>query len=159
MTTSFHFTQKDFVRWLKEFALHLQVPAPGNLLILPPELGKGSIFAMAQGRDMSCIVMDFTLNSDFTFVRKATSDYGILLFFNQVTVGDFFRLRSGNEVIDETTKSRSNIFMSSTDMELEINYSKGTRLQRVGIYFSPNMVRKFVPESMRMNLHWYTKKG
>ena len=159
MTTSFHFTQKDFVRWLKEFAIHLQAPAPGNLLILPPELGKGSIFAMAQGRDMSCIVMDFTLHCDFTFVRKATSDYGILLFFNQVTVGDFFRLRSGNEVIDETTKSRSNIFMSSTDMELEINYSKGTRLQRVGIYFSPNMVRKFVPESMRMNLNWYTKKG
>jgi len=114
---------------------------------------------MSQGRDMSCIVMDFTLNQDFTLLRKPSSDYGILLFFNQTQVGDFFRLISGADRLEETIKSRSNIFLSSTNMELEIDYSKGSRLQRVGIYFSPNMIKKFVPETLRMDLTVYTSKG
>lgn len=159
MIAPFVFTQKNFVRWLKEFATHLKATAPGNYLALPPELGEGTVFAMSQGRDMSCIVMDFTLHQDFSFIRKSTSDYGILLFFNQAQVGDFFRLASGAERLEETIKSRSNIFLSSTNMELEIHYSKGTRLQRVGIYFSPHMVKKFVPDTLRMDLTLYTSKG
>ena len=159
MIAPFVFEQKDFVRWLKELAAHLKITAPGNYLTLPPELGEGSIFAMSQGRDMSCVVMDFTLREDFTLIRKPTGDYGILLFFNQVQVGEFFRLVSGADRLEETVKSRSNIFLSSTNMELEINYSKGTRLQRVGIWFSPHMVKKFVPETLRMALTLYTSKG
>ena len=159
MIAPFVFTQKNFVRWLKEFATHLKTTAPANYLVLPPELGEGSIFAMSQGRDMSCVVMDFTLHQDFTFIRRSSGDYGILLFFNQAQVGDFFRLISGADRLEETVKSRSNIFLSSTNMDLEINYSKGTRLQRVGIYFSPNMVKKFVPETLRMDLTLYTSKG
>ena len=114
---------------------------------------------MNQGRDMSFVVMDFTLHEHLTLCRKPSSDYGILLFFNQVEVSDFFRLRSGNQAIEDDIKMRSNIFMSSTNMDLEIHYSKGTRLQRVGIYFSPSMVKKFLKEEMRMNLMVYTSEG
>ncbi|HEY4149303.1 MAG TPA: AraC family transcriptional regulator [Chitinophagaceae bacterium] len=159
MIPPFTYIQKDFVSWLKKLAVHLQTTAPGNCLTLPPAVGKGTIFAMNQGRDISFVIMNFKLHQHLTLCRRPSSDYGILLFFNQTEVSDFFRLRSGNHAIEEDTKIRSNIFMSSTNMDLEIHYSKGSRLQRVGIYFSPAMVKKFLKEDMRMNLMVYTNDG
>ncbi len=114
---------------------------------------------MNQGRDMSFVIMYFKLHQNLTLCRRPSSDYGILLFFNQTEVSDFFRLRSGNQAVEEDSKVHSNIFMSSTNMDLEINYSKGSRLQRVGIYFSPAIVKKFLKEEMRMNLMVYTSDG
>jgi len=159
LTPPFVYIQKDFVSWLKKLAIHLHTTAPDNCLTLPEDVGKGKIFAMKQGRDMSFVVMDFSLHQDIVLFRRPSSDYGILLFFNQAEIGDYFRLRSGGMLLDENTKIRSNIFMSSTNMELEIQYSKGTRLRRVGIYFSAAMVKKFLKEEMRMNLMVYTSEG
>lgn len=157
--TTFSFVQKDFVSWLKEFASCLHAPMQGNDLILPPSLGNGRIIAQSPSRDMSFVVMDFTLHEDLVLYRKPTKDYGILLFFNQVEVSDFFRIRSGQEELKETTRSRSNVFMSSTNMDLELQYSKGSTLKRVGIYFSPVMVRKFVKKDMQLFLTAYTDQG
>jgi AraC-like DNA-binding protein len=157
--TTFSFVQDDFVSWLKDFALCLHSPMHGNDLILPSSLGEGRMIAQAPSRDMSFIVMDFTLKEDLVLIRKPTTDYGILLFFNQVTVGDFFRIRSGKEELKEFTKSRSNIFLSSTNMDMELHYSKGSTLKRVGIYFSPVMVRKFVKDDMQLFLTVYTDQG
>ncbi len=157
--TSFSFIQEDFVSWLKKFASVLQTPMQGNDLILPDSLGQGRIIAQSPSRDMSFVVMDFTLNEDLVLIRKPTTDYGILLFFNQVIVSDFFRIRSGHQELKETTKSRSNAFLSSTNMELDLHYSKGSVLKRVGIYFSPAMVRKFVKNDMQLFLSVYTDQG
>ena len=156
---TFSFIQKDFVSWLKEFASNLHAPMQGNDLILPASMGQGRIIAQSPSRDMSFIVMDFTLNDDLLLVRQPSKDYGILLFFNQVEVSEFFRIRSGKEELRETTKSRSNVFLSSTNMELELQYSKGSSLKRVGIYFSPVMVRKFVKSDMQLFLSVYTDQG
>ncbi|MBC7902053.1 MAG: helix-turn-helix transcriptional regulator [Gemmatimonadaceae bacterium] len=156
---SFQFIQKDFTSWLNEFAGQLGLTPDGQELVIPASLGSGTISALNITRDLSLLVMDCSFHEDLELIRDPSQEYGIILFFNQVEISRFFRIRSGENEMTETSKSRNNIFLSSTNMELDLYYSGGSKLKRVGIYFSPAMVKKFVRDDMQLFLTVYTDRG
>jgi AraC-like DNA-binding protein len=155
----FRFKQADFVSWLKQFSRSIETPCPNNYLVLPPHIGKGYIYAGALNTEMSFIIMNFTLHSELVLLREANHALGMVLFFNQVHVGDFFSIRTDQTELVDKTQNRNNIFLSSTLREWELHYSKNSVLQRVGIYFSPVMVRRFIKKDMKLLLAMYVERG
>ena len=102
--------------------------------------------------------MDFTLKDDLVFTRKRSSEYGLSLFFNQVTISDFFEIREPNQSIRDRGPARSNIFLSSTNYDLEMTYSKGSKLKRVGIFFSPAFLSRGLKKDIRVDLLLYANQ-
>ena len=88
--------------------------------------------------------MDFSLREDLILQRKKTTAYGLSLFFNQVTVSDFFVIREPHNAITDKNHNRSNIFLSSTNYDLEVTYSRNSSLKRVGVFFSPAFVMRYI---------------
>ena len=153
----FSYKQEDFETWLKGFSESIGVKAIDNYLVIPASVGSGYIYSRNISKSLSFVVMDFELKKDLNLNRVGTSDFGILLFFNQIDVAEFFKVVSHQEVIEEQTKLRRNIFLSSTNNDLEVTFSKGSRMRRVGIYFAPAMVRRFIKNDTKIYLTSYTK--
>jgi len=109
----FTFKQEDFETWLKRFSEEIGIKAIDNYLVIPPSLGAGYIYSRNISKSLSFVVMDLELKKDLNLNRVGTSDFGILLYFNQVDVADFFQVVSQQEIIKEQTKLRRNIFLSS----------------------------------------------
>ena len=146
---------KDFRGWLKGFSKILKLPVVAGTIQVPPSMGNGTIFAANINSDISYVVMNFALNDDLVFLRKKSSLYGLSLFFNQVSVSDFFVIREPHNAITDKTPSRSNIFLSSTNYDLEVTYSRGSRLKRVGIFFSPAFVSRCIKKDILLDLLVY----
>jgi len=146
---------KDFRSWLKGFSKELNIPVTGGRLQIPPALGEGYLLAANINSDISYVVMNFSLNDDLVLYRKKTPDFGLSLFFNQINVSDFFSIKEPNDAITDTSPTRSNIFFSSTNYDLEMTYSKNSRLKRVGIFFSPGFVGRCLKKNILLDLLMY----
>ena len=146
---------KDFRHWLKGFAKTIKVPVRAGRVDIPPGKGEGYLLASRINADISYLVMNFSLQEDLIFSRQKSSLYGLCLFFNQVTVSNFFAIRDPRHSITDKNPNRSNIFLSSTNYELEITYSRHSRLQRVGIFFSPAFINRHIKKDILLDLLVY----
>lgn len=146
---------KDFRQWLKGFSKLLNVPVTGGRIDIPSSLGEGYILAANINSGISYVVMDFSLREDLVLLRKKSSAYGLSLFFNQVTVSNFFSIREQSHSFTDKIPNRSNIFLSSTNYELEVTYSRNSQLKRVGIFFGPSFLSRGVKKDILVDLLVY----
>jgi len=149
------FQLKNYRGWLLGFAKVLNLEATEGKVIIPPRMGKGYILAANINRDISFVVMDFTLRDDLVFFRKKSYFFGLSLFFNQVTVSDFFSIRDAHNAITDKTPNRSNIYLSPTNYDLETTWSRGSHIRRVGIFFSPTYIRRCLKRQILIDLLTY----
>ena len=146
---------KDFRSWLKGFSKLLKLPVVAGAIQIPDSIGNGYLQAANINSDISYVVMNFSLNDDLVFLRKKSSLYGLSLFFNQINVSDFFVIREPHNAITDKSPSRSNIFLSSTNYDLEVTYSRQSKLKRVGIFFSPAFVSRCIKKDILLDLLVY----
>ncbi len=145
----------DFRSWLKGFSKLLKLPVVAGTIRIPPPIGNGYVQAVNINSDISYVVMNFSLNDDIVFLRKKSSLYGLSLFFNQVNISDFFVIREPHNTITDKSPGRSNIFLSSTNYDLEVTYSKQSKLRRVGIFFSPAFISRCIKKEILLDLLVY----
>ena len=146
---------KDFRNWLKGFSTLLNVPVTGRRIDIPSSLGEGYLLAANINSDISYVVMDFSLREDLVLLRKKSIPYGLSLFFNQVTVSNFFAIREPRNSFTDKNPHRSNIFLSSTNYDLEVTYSRNSRLKRIGVFFSPSFVSRCIKKNILLDLLVY----
>src|SRR5258708_12664086 len=106
---------KDFRSWLKGFSKILKLPVVAGTVQIPHPIGSGTIFSANINSDISYVVMNFSLNDYLVFLRKKYSLYALSLFFNQVSVTDFFLTRKPHNPTTTRPPNPSNIFLSSTN--------------------------------------------
>src|SRR5580765_7982398 len=131
------YSLKDYRSWLKGFARLLNLRIVEKKLTIPPHSGDGYIYASAINQDISYVILNFSLKDDLVLFRKKSFDYGLSLAFHQVEVSDFFKVSEQVGSITDRSPRRSNIFLSSTNYDLELTYSKNSILKIVGVLFSP----------------------
>ena len=147
---------KDYRSWLKGLGRYLNTPVVEKKLQLPPHLADGYLYASAINPDISYVIFHFKLHDDLVLLRKKSPDYGLSLAFSQVEVGDFFKVSEPNDSIVDKSPRRSNIFLSSTNYDLELTYSRNSTLKIVGILFSPEFVQKCLKKDILLDLMLYT---
>ena len=147
---------KDYRNWLKGFARSLNLRIVEKRLEFPPHIGEGYIYASSINQDISYIILNFSLKNDLILFRKKTFDYCLSLAFSQIDVSDFFKVSEQNNSIVDKTPRRSNIFLSSTNYDLELTYSKNSSLKIVGVLFGPEFVRKYLKKDILLDIMLYT---
>ena len=154
------FKQKNFKTWIQELCKATGTDAKNNLFTLPETLGKGYCFADSIDRSFSYVLMNVELNEDCTLHRMSNNQMGLLIFFNRTIISDYIRLRHKKDSLtDSLNKNRSNIFVSSTNTELEVNYRAGSKLKRLGIYFSPQWIAEHFDSNTKMQVELLTRQG
>jgi AraC-like DNA-binding protein len=122
-------------------------------------MGSGHIYASNISSDISYVILDFRLKDDLTLFRKKTSAYGLALSFNQIEISDFFRLTEKNVSVTTRSPRLSNIYLSSTNVEMEMVFSKNSAVRIVVVFFSPHFIRKCVKKEILVDLQMYTDNG
>jgi AraC-like DNA-binding protein len=147
---------KDYRTWLKGFARVLNLRVVEKKLQIPLHLGEGYIYASSINQDISYVILNFSLKDDLVLFRKKNFDYGLSLGFSQVEVSDFFKVSEQSGSITDKSPRRSNIFLSSTNYDLELTYSKNSILKIVGVLFSPIFLRKCLKKDILLDIMLYT---
>lgn len=156
----FRFKQKNFKSWERDLAAYLGKKIKNNMLSLPDEYANGFCYADSIDRSFSFILMDAELKETCTLHRVSNNQLGLIIYFNQIVVSDYFGLRSKKNIfVDDTLKNRSNIFVSSSNTELELTYTPGTKLKRLGIYLSPQWVSEHFDASTKLQLDLLTRQN
>ena len=154
------FKQKNFKTWIQEISQAMGIKAKNNLLTLTESPGNGYCFADSIDRTFSYVMMNIELNEDCTLHRISNNQMGLLIFFNRTQVSDYIRLRHKKDSLtDSFNKNRSNIFVSSTNTELEVNYRAGSKLKRLGIYLTPQWIEDHFDANTKLQVELLTNQG
>jgi AraC-like DNA-binding protein len=138
----FKYKQKNFKTLARELSEALQLPHDGFLVTIPPCKGNGIFYADSIDKAFSFGIMRAELNSELIISRVSNNQAGIVIYFNQVEVTEYIKFKSkGSEITDNVNKIRKNIFLSSSNKDVEVVYSPGSKLKRLGIYLSPLWVK------------------
>ncbi|MBS1933024.1 MAG: helix-turn-helix transcriptional regulator [Bacteroidetes bacterium] len=147
---------KNYRSWLKGFSNLLGIPITERKLQITPEIGSGYLFASNISSDISYVIMNFSLNDDLVFFRKKSSNYGLILLFNQAEVSDRYTLTTQQETVFGKTQKTDTIFLSSTNYDLEFFYSKHSKLNAVSVLFSAAFVKRWIKKDILLDLMFYT---
>lgn len=155
----YNFQLTNYRNVLKEFAKQFNVEVKKKKLVFPPHMGRGYIYASNINADISYIIINAVLNHDLMLIRKKTSTYGLSLSFNQIAISDYIKLTGTSDSITDTSSFFNNIYLSSTNTELELTFSAQSEIRMVVTLFSPAMLKKSIKKDILLNLQLYTDLG
>lgn len=129
-------------------------------LVLPELTADGFCYADSVDRSFSYVLMHANLKENCTIHRISNNQMGLVIFFNQIKVSDHIGIKSKHEEIkDYEIKDRNNIFISSSNTELELLYTAGTNIKRLGIYLTPQWIAEHFDANTKLQLELLTGKA
>lgn len=153
------FRLKDYRTVLKGFARLFHLKIEKKKLVIPPHMGSGAIYASNINPDISYAILDFKLKEDLVLHRNKTQAYGLALSFIQLEISEFFKLREESDSITEMSPRLHNIYLASTNVEMEMTISKNSHIKMVIVLFSPNFIKKCIKKDILIDLKVYTDLG
>ncbi len=144
---------------LKGFARLFHLKIVKKKVTIPPHMGSGTIYASNINPDISYAILNFKLKEDLVLQRKKTPSYGLALSFNQIEISEYFKFREDNESITENSPRLHNIYLASTNVEMEMAFSKNSEIKLVIVLFSPNFIKKCIKKDILIDLKLYTDQG
>lgn len=155
----FRFKQKSFKTWLNEFGLVLGASVIKNQLEFPKQSGNGYCLADSIDKSFSFVLMDVELKEAFIFDRVNNNQAGLVIFFNQIQIKDHIRICiKRDELTDSFIKDRKNIFISSSTTDIQVSYSAGTKLKRLGIYLAPQWLDENLNSNAKAQLQFFSNQ-
>lgn len=154
----FRYAVKDFEKFIEDWAQFLQIRPDDHFLSLPPSVGTGYFYGKAFNDAMSFLVMNVKFNDDILLDREALDETSLLLYFIQVDSAGLYRVTTDIDKVEYNAPvKRRNIFISSTNYPIQIQYSKNTELKLIGIYFKHSLLRKFLKKDVFHYLQEYSQ--
>lgn len=138
------FTQKNFEDWIKDLGHFLHTDVTNNCLCFPENVGEGFAYAGSLKSGMSFLYVNIVLQQDVLFERTDADDAGILLYFNKVQIGRFYKITSGGQEILVNEKEYDTVLLNSSQYPLKLHLTKDSHLRMIGIRFSESLVKKFM---------------
>jgi AraC-like DNA-binding protein len=153
------FRLKNYEQWLEEFAEKINTPLKDHLLVLPPQLGKGTIMAHSMSPHLSYAILNFKLESDLELIREADGEKGFSLSFNQVEVQKSVQIGSDQSVIADKRQLRNDIFLSDTRNSLHLKIPAGSSVKRLVIFASHELAARYLPAELLEKLDTFAREN
>ena len=125
----FQFTPYPNFNFLQSFAEEFGIPHTGNTLIIPSELGSGSIRYIEFSPGFKLLFHSYTLVEDFVLKRKApdkSSELVSMIFYTYEVPG-VFRLND-QKLSTSARLTHATIEISSIHLNSEIRFQAGTTI-------------------------------
>jgi AraC-like DNA-binding protein len=155
----YQFTQRDFETWLKDFGQFLNTEVNKNCLSLPKEDGEGFLYAGNLKAGMSFLYVNALFHQDILFERVDSEDAGLVLYFNEVHISNFYKVASGDQEIFARSKEHNMVLLNSTQFPLSMHLTKDSHLRLIGIKFSEKLVRKFIKSNNLAYIKSFTRNN
>jgi len=153
------FRLKNYEQWLEEFAEKINTPLKDHLLVLPPQLGKGTIMAHSMSPHLSYAILNFKLESDLELLREADGEKGFSLSFNQVEVQKSVQIGSDQSVIADKRQLRNDIFLSDARNSLQLKLQAGSIVKRLVIFASHDLASRYLPTELLEKLETFAREN
>jgi AraC-like DNA-binding protein len=155
----YRYEQADLVTWQENFAQLLGVERKQNHFHFPPEVGNGIVYSCPLLKGISLLYINSTFRQPILLDRVASSDGGIMLYFNQVEIEGEYRVISGEQVVTDRNTKRETIFVGSTRFAWQLSYEPGTHLRAIAIRFSEKLVRASLRGERLLKIEEYTDQN
>lgn len=125
----FEFTAYPDFDFLKSFAEEFDIPHSGNILIIPEELGRGSVRKIDFDPDFKLLFHKYTFNEQFILKRIAPeekNDIVSIIFYTTALPNNF--LSNEESTFSCTRLDNSAIEIASNDLNSEIRFPADTEI-------------------------------
>lgn len=155
----YQYEQCDLVTWVRNLGSFLQTKLNKSCLTLPELVGKGFFYAGNLRNGMSFLYANVLFHQDFLFDRTESNEAGLVLYFNEVQISEYYKVKSGDQEIIDRKKAHHAVLLSSTKYPLKVHLTNKTHMRVVGIKFSERLVRKFIKSYNLVYIREFTKKN
>jgi AraC-like DNA-binding protein len=154
----FSYVVKDYEKFINDWGRFLKVKPNNHLLLFPSVVGKGYFYGKIMNEAMSFLVVNVKFNQPLIVDREPLDDTGLILQFLQTDYRGKCELSTDvdNVRYHGNVKQRC-VFLSSPNYPLRINYSKGTYMRCIAVYFKAPLLHKFLKKDILYHLQEFSK--
>ncbi|MDQ2863466.1 MAG: helix-turn-helix transcriptional regulator [Bacteroidota bacterium] len=140
---TYHSNQIGLHGWLNGLCKYLHINSKAGKVEYPDSFANGFVKVHDIEPGFSYRVVDYSLNTDFTFTRGPAENFFLLIYFYQYTEVDKLFISAGEEVIIDTTENNfSAALMVSSLSSQRIELSKGTRVRGLTIELTEEWLKE-----------------
>jgi len=156
----FRYTVSDAEKFIKKWGRLLKTKSPNGLLSFPSAFGTGYLYGRVMNEAMSFLVMNLKLNDQLIMERRALNDTGLILYFIQINYQGHCEVSTDlDKTVYQGDVRQRCIFLTSPNYLLRMNYSKGTELKLVGVYFKSQLLKRFLKKDVFHHLEEISQLG
>lgn len=156
---SFPYVVKDFETFVDDLGQFFNTQPDNHYLLLPRSIGEGYFYGKIINEAMSFLVMNVCFDEDVVLDRKALDETNLLLYFIQVDAPGYCSITTDIDKAEYNGNiKRKSLFISSTNYPMQVQYSKGTHVQLMGINFKHSLIRKFLKQDVFHFLKEYSQQ-
>ena len=145
-------------KFIDDLGKFLNINPDNHCLSLPSSVGNGYFYGKAINDAMSFLVMNAKFSDDIMLERRAVDETSLLLYFIQVDAKGLYQVSTDLDKVEyKGNVKRRVVFISSTNYPIQVQYSKGTELKLIGIYFKHSLLRKFLKKDVFHYLKEYSQ--
>lgn len=133
----YNYALSGLSNWLHGFSSHLKVVPQNNRIEYPENFGTGfaKVYDLEPG--LSYRIVDYTLNTPFTFIREASDKFFLIIYFYQYNDVQSLEIRIDNErVIFSEENYYSTLLMTNSLVGQNVVLSPGTKVKGLTIQLS-----------------------
>jgi len=143
----YSFQLEDFEQWLTGFASRLNTTVSDRTLVLPAQLGSGTIQAHNINSHLSYAVMNFKLDSDLELHRESGAP-GFVISFNLVEVQKELLVGHRQQIVSDKRPFRNDIFLTDARDSAFIRMAAGSTVRRLLIFCSHELAQQYLPQEL-----------
>jgi len=154
----FSYAVKDYEKFIDDWGRFLKIKPDHHLLMFPSSFAKGYFYGKMMNEAMSFLVVNAKFNQHIIVDRKPLNDTGLILQFLQIDYRGKCELSTDvdNAKYHGNIKQRC-VFLSSPNYPLRMNYSKGTHMRCIAVYFKSQLLNKFLKKDILYHLQEYSQ--
>ncbi len=129
----FEYSLINYEDLIKHYAREFHTKVKNNSIVLPPEIGSGTMRAILLSNGLQIFVRNYTLKQDLLHNRKQSKKDFYLLRFEEIT-----------QPSSSEPNSKSAVFLSATNHNHLFLHPAGTHVKAVSVLFSKTWLEKFL---------------
>ncbi len=144
MSNHFKFEHPDYVQYVQQLADSFKVKAAANLLVLPPAVGNGFIWAETLPIGISVMAAQMVMVHEITLSQSPAAEHCYSLQFTEYSKDPSEVKLPGSKKNQPVTQLQSSVRLMHTLMPQTYVFPEGVLTQTVCFYFSKNQLNQLV---------------